>query len=47
MFDAIMARSLIHIKPFEADVPDPELLGLLKRHEQFGRARRQPFGVRL
>ena len=43
MFDAIMARSLIHIKTFEADVPDPELPGLVKRYEQFGGARREPF----
>jgi len=42
MFDAAMVRSLIDIKTFEADVPDPELPGLVKRYEQFGRARREP-----
>ena len=40
MFDAVMVRSLIDIKTFEADIPDPELPGLVKGYEQFGRARR-------
>jgi hypothetical protein len=31
MFDAAMVRSLIDIKTFEADVPDPELPGLAER----------------
>ena len=39
MFDAIMVRSLIDIKTFEEDIPDPELPGLVKRYEQFDRAR--------
>ena len=43
MFDAAMMRSIIDIKTFEADVPYPELSGLVNRYEQFGRARREPF----
>ena len=37
MFDAAMVRSIID------SVPDPELPGLVKRYEQFGGARREPF----
>jgi hypothetical protein len=36
MFDAAMVRPLVEIRPFEADVPDPELRGVVKRYEQFG-----------
>jgi hypothetical protein len=43
MLDAAMMRSLIDIKTFEADLPYPELPGLVKRYERFGRARREPF----
>jgi hypothetical protein len=42
MVNAAMVRSLIDIKAFEADVPDPELQGLVTRYERFGRARREP-----
>ncbi len=43
MFDAIMVRSLIDIKTFETDFPDPQLPGLVKRYEPFGRVRWEPF----
>jgi hypothetical protein len=43
MFDAAMVSRSSTLRPFEADVPDPELQGLVTRYEQFGRALREPF----
>jgi hypothetical protein len=43
MFDAAIMRSIIDIKTFEADVPYPELPGLVTGTNSLARARREPF----